>query len=61
MKANRAKAKDLTVLLPTIELGLDQIFVIENTPKRFGGWMPILSVALVRRDATHRTALFSLN
>ena len=52
------------IILPTIAIGLDEIFVTEanlRRPSRFGDFMPILSVALVRRGSKQRSTVFSLS
>lgn len=52
-------------ILPTLSLGLDEIFVTDANFKdapRLGDFMPVLSVTLVRRNSYHsRAAVFSLS
>jgi hypothetical protein len=58
-------------ILPTLSLGLDEIFVTDSVKEqgshgvprsRFGDFMPVLSVKLVRRGSAHQpAAIFSLS
>lgn len=52
-------------ILPTLSLGLDEIFVTDANFKvepRLGDFMPVLSVKLVRRGSAHQPeAVFSLS
>lgn len=52
-------------ILPSLSLGLDEIFVTDMNFKvepRLGDFMPVLTVKLVRRGSAHRpAAIFSLS
>jgi hypothetical protein len=51
-------------ILPTISLGLDEIFVTDANFKvapRLGEFMPVLEVILVRRGIKHPPSIFSLS
>lgn len=60
--ADQPKAK---VSLPSLSLGLDEIFVTDtnfHVAPRLGDFMPVLSVKLVRRGSAHQpAAIFSLS
>lgn len=53
------------VVLPSLSIGLDEIFVTDANFKespRLGDFMPVLSVKLVRRGSAHQpAAIFSLS